>query len=580
MSLNRTTDPLSADGAGHLNGREGLRALTAPFVLLEDRLHKGKSLLYTDLHEVVSCHRPADLATAFGRIEAGLARGLHAAGFFSYELGYAFEPHLRGFLQKSPSMPLLWIGLFAAPQELESAMLDQAFATLPPPAPVKNLVFGHDRAAHMAKVSRVLDYLSAGDAYQVNVTFDIGFEHSDPLALYGAMRARQPVAHGGFIATGEASLLSVSPELFLEIAEGHVTTRPMKGTVPRGADQAQDADNIARLRADPKQQAENVMIVDLMRNDLARISKVGSVQVPHLFQVETYPTLHTLTSTITAELKAHLGLSEMIRAVFPCGSITGAPKHRAMEIIHELENAPRGVYTGSMGHITPDGTLNLNVAIRTATVFADGRGHYGVGGGIVMDSDPAGEYDECLLKARVLTDLAREFGLIETFRWTADAGFARLNMHLLRLSLSAKTLGFTLDPKAMEAAFASLDLSLRDLNLDQRIRLEVARDGTFSLTHAPLGPEPDHILHVGIATQRLDAGDPFLRHKTTQRDIYERAFAEGTAQGLDEALLLNRQGELCETTRNSIFIEHKGQLLTPPLSAGSCWMRDWLLNKA
>eukprot|EP01037_Dinobryon_pediforme_P007060 gene7060-7123_t len=545
-----------------------LKTLSAPFVLLEDRLNDGRALLYTAPQEVVCCDQPADIAAACDRIETGLARGLHAAGFFSYELGYAFEPHLRGFLPEQSQVPLLWFGLFAAPQALERAELDAAFAALSPPAPLKNLHFGHDRASHIEKVRRIQEYLRAGDAYQVNLTFNIGFDHDNPLALYGAMRARQPVAHGGLIATGKASILSVSPELFLDIADGRVTTRPMKGTVPRGADHTQDAENIAQLRADPKQQAENVMIVDLMRNDLARISKVGSVKVPDLFRVETYPTLHTLTSTITAELKEKLSLYNMIKAVFPCGSITGAPKHRAMEIIHELESTPRGIYTGSMGSITPDGALNLNVAIRTATIFTDGSGHYGVGGGIVMDSDPAGEYDECLLKARVLTDLAREFGLIETLRWSADAGFVRSGLHLERLARSATALGFIFDRTAIDADFADLDSRLRASNSDQRVRLELGRDGARTLTHAPLGAEPDRILQVCIAAQRLDAGDPFLRHKTTQRDIYERAFADGAAQGMDEALLLNRQEDIAEATRNSVFIERNGVLLTPPLSAG------------
>jgi len=465
-------------------------------------------------------------------------------------------------------VPLLWFGLFTAPQRLDSAALDADFAALPPPAPLKNLRFGHDRAAHMAKVRRIQDYLHAGDAYQVNLTFNIDFEHDNPLALYAAMRARQPVAHGGVIATGAATFLSVSPELFLDIADGHVTTRPMKGTVPRGTDAAQDDAYKAQLRADPKQQAENVMIVDLMRNDLARIAKTGSVTVPELFRIETYPTLHTMTSTITAALKDNLNVEDMVKAVFPCGSITGAPKHRAMDIIHELENGPRGLYTGSIGRITPDGRMNLNVAIRTATIFNDGRGHYGVGGGIVLDSDPAGEYAECLLKARVLTDLAQDYGLIETLRWSPQGGFIRLQTHLARLARSARELGFTFDLTAVEADFATLGRILQGAGSDQRIRLELARDGQRSLTHTALGPEPDRSLRIGLAAQRLDAGDPFLRHKTTRRDIYEQALTAVTAAGFDEVVFLNQHGELCEAARNSVFIQRGGILLTPPLEAG------------
>ena len=539
-----------------------------PFVLLEDRLGTHAALLYTKPQEIVAGYGLEDLDQAFARIQAGLARGLHAAGFFSYALGCALEPHLKGFVPEYPHVPLLWFGLFGPPKILDSAALDAEFGALPPPAPLKNLHFGHDRATHMAKVRRIQDYLHAGDAYQVNLTFGIEFEHPDPLALYAALRARQPVAHGGVIATGEASFLSVSPELFLDIADGRVTTRPMKGTVPRGADAAQDAAAQAQLRADPKQQAENLMIVDLMRNDLARIAKTGSVTVPELFRIETYPTLHTMTSTITAELKDHLDVQSMVKAVFPCGSITGAPKHRAMEIIHELESRPRGLYTGSMGRITPDGRMSLNVAIRTASIFKDGRGHYGVGGGIVLDSDPSGEYDECLLKARVLTDLAQDYGLIETLRWSPEGGFIRLEKHLARLAHSAIALGFSFDTIAIEADFAKLDLALRAGHSDRRVRLELARDGQRSLTHAALGSAPDRILRIGLAAQRLDAGDPFLRHKTTRRDIYEHAFTQAAALGLDETLFLNRQGFVCEAARNSLFIKRGHVLLTPPLKAG------------
>lgn len=543
----------------------GIAALRPPFVLLEDRSGAGRALLFAEPVEIVDAREPADIAGAFARVEAGLARGLHAAGFLSYELGYTFEPRLARLLPTQRGLPLLWLGLFETPRSLAPSALDRQFAALCPP-PLDDLGFGLDEAGHAAAVQRVLDYLHAGDAYQVNLTFPIRFRYrGDPLALYGALRASQPVVHGGMVATGEASILSVSPELFIETTEGRAVTRPMKGTAARGhTPEADEAAKVA-LRADPKQRAENLMIVDLLRNDLGRISQQGSVEVPALFSVETYPGFHTLTSTVTSSLRSGLSLAERMRALFPCGSVTGAPKLRAMEIIRELESAPREVYTGSIGMIAPNGDLNFNVAIRTATLLPGGEGVYGVGGGIVVDSKLAEEYAECRLKARVLTDLAADYGLIETLRWSN--GYVRLALHLERLAASAAALGFRLDRERVVAQLAEAEMSF-SAGEERRVRCELRRDGAFQIATAPMPLASNGALRIAVAGQRADAGDPFLRHKTTRRAIYERAFAEAASRGCDDALLLNRQGFVTETSRSTIFVERGGVLLTPPLEHG------------
>ncbi|MGE7468468.1 aminodeoxychorismate synthase component I [Bosea sp. NPDC003192] len=543
----------------------GIAGLRPPFVLLEDRSGAGQALLFADPAEIVEADEPSGIAAAFACIEAGLARGLHAAGFLSYELGYAFEPRLAGLLPAQRRLPLLWFGLFEAPRQIAPAELDRSFAALCPP-PLDELRFGLDEAAHAAAVQRVLDYLHAGDAYQVNLTFPIRFRYpGDPLALYGALRASQPVAHGGMVTTGEASILSVSPELFIETAGGRAVTRPMKGTSARGADAQADEAAKVRLRADPKQRAENLMIVDLLRNDLGRISEQGSVEVPHLFSVETYPGFHTLTSTVTSTLLPGLSLAGQMQALFPCGSVTGAPKLRAMEIIRELETAPREVYTGSLGIIAPNGDLSFNVAIRTATLLPDGEGVYGVGGGIVADSKPAEEYAECRLKARVLTDLAGDYGLIETLRWSN--GYVRLALHLERLSTSAAALGFRFDREQALRQLAEAAAPFQ-LSEERRVRCELRRDGRFEVAIAPMPPAWGEALRIAVASQRVDTGDPFLRHKTTRRTVYERAFTEAASQGCDDALLLNRQGFVTETSRSTIFVERDGVLLTPPSEHG------------
>lgn len=543
--------------------------LSRPFVLLEDRLGPPASAkLFSQPLEIVRCDAADGVDGALERLEAGLARGLHAAGLFAYELGHVLEPRLTVRAPKARHGPLLLFGLFAPPRVLAGEDLDAMFGALAPPPPVRDLTPGHDAATHVAKVERVLRLIAAGDAYQVNLTFPMRFRYEgDPLALYAALRTRQPVAHGGIVALDGTTVLSVSPELFVDIRDGQATTRPMKGTAARVADPVEDAANRRALLADPKQRAENLMIVDLLRNDLARIAEPGSVRTPALFALESYPTFHTLTSTVTARLRPDLTLRERLAALFPCGSIVGAPKIRAGEIIDDLEDQARGVYTGAIGAMAPNGDLTFNVAIRTAAIEVDGRGAYGVGGGVVADSDPQAEYDEALLKARVLSGLAEDFGLIETFRWSAAEGYPRLMAHLDRLETSAWSLGFGFERAAAEALLA--EAARNWAGDDRRVRLLLARSGELTLSDTPALTAPTEPLKLQVAGEMLDPGDPFLRHKTTQRALHEQAFACAAALGLDEAVLLNRRGEVADASRNSIFLEVEDRLVTPPLSAGA-----------
>lgn len=538
-------------------------------MLLEDRGSiDGPGLLFANPVDIIRAERADDLPGAFGRIDDALRSGLFLAGWCSYELGYSFEPRLRDLMPGNRRSPLLWFGCFDTVERFDPADLDAYWAEQAPPRPLEDLVFGWDAKAHLEKTHRVLDLIRAGDVYQVNLTFPVHFRFDgDPLDLYAALRAAQPAAHGGIVMTGEMSLLSVSPELFVETKAGLATTRPMKGTAARGADAEADARAALLLQNDPKQRAENLMIVDLLRNDLSRISSIGSVEVPELFTVETYPTLHTLTSTVTSRLEPGVTALELIRAMFPCGSVTGAPKIRAMQIIRALEEAPRGVYTGSIGMISPNHDLRFNVAIRTATLFANGEGVYGVGGGIVADSAPSAEYEECKLKARVLTDLAEDFGLIETLRWSSRDGYPRLELHLDRLARSARLLGFSFDDDAAREQLRRLARDW-DVAADQRVRIELRRSGTIELTCSPLVAGADGPMTVAVAARRADPGDPFLGHKTTKRAVYEAALAEAQAQGADEAMFLNRHGFVTETTRGSVFVQAGGTLLTPALHHG------------
>jgi para-aminobenzoate synthetase/4-amino-4-deoxychorismate lyase len=544
--------------------------LAPPYVLLEDRTRPGGGgRLFTRPIAQVRCYAPEAVGEALAAVQAGLDRGHHAAGFLAYEAGAGLDPSLAFGPAAADGVPILWFGLFEGFEALSRDELDAMFGALPPPPPVRDLRFGHDREQHGAKVAAIQRLIAAGDVYQVNLTFPIRFQYTgDPLALYAALRVAQPVAHGGVVALGDRAVLSVSPELFISVAAGRVRARPMKGTAPRGPDATTDQAARDALASDPKQRAENLMITDLLRNDLSRVCEVGTVRTPALFTVETFPTFHALTSTVEGRLRADAGLPEILRALFPCGSVVGAPKIRASEIIADLEAESRGVYTGAIGAFDPTGDVSFNVAIRTAVLDANGAGRFGVGGGIVADSDPDEEYAEAVLKGRVLTDLAGDFQLIETLRWTAADGFVRRAGHLARLLRSAIQLGFDFEPAQAEALLDTAGRTWRT-GPDRRVRIILRRDGTMNLSDGVMTPEPNRVLKLGVFDRTLDAADPCLRHKTSRRALYDAAAAAAVAAGCDEMVLQNRNARIADGSRNSVFVEREGRLLTPPVSAGA-----------
>jgi para-aminobenzoate synthetase component I len=365
----------------------------APFILLEDSL-AGQSLLFAAPSEIITAASAAEVPEAFSRLEAAHKAGRWIAGFAAYELGLVLEPKLAGLLGAGHG-PLMQFGVFDAP----------VAETLPAGGSGRVTALSPDwtEADYAPRFDKVSAYIAAGDVYQINLTFPMrGQLEGDVPGLYAALKKRQPVAHGAVVCLSDETIVSLSPELFFETKGSRITARPMKGTAPRGADAAADEAIKLWLSRDEKQRAENLMIVDLLRNDLSRISQVGSVKVPELFAVETYNTLHQMTSTVTAQLRPGLTLQDLFTGLFPCGSVTGAPKIRAMEIIAELEAAPRGVYCGSIGHIAPSGDVAFNVAIRTLTIAADGSVVVNVGSGTVADSTASEEYAECLLKSRFL----------------------------------------------------------------------------------------------------------------------------------------------------------------------------------
>lgn len=368
----------------------------------------GRAALFRDPLERIVARRPQDLAPALSRLEAARSQGRFVAGSLSYEAGYALEPRLAAQMPPHLGGPLLAFGIYEAPQSphevLARAGVEAADVRLTAPEPLIT------RAAYGAAFRRVKDYIAAGDCYQINLTFPMRARllAGTPLGLYGALRARQPVGHGAFVDLGlEEVLVSRSPELFLALdSAGRIEARPMKGTAPRDPDPVRDAELAEELRASTKGQAENLMIVDLLRNDISRIARVGSVKVPRLFAIESYATVHQMVSNVVGQLSGPPSLPELMRALFPCGSITGAPKIRAMEIIREIEPNPRGIYCGAIGWMGPDGSARFNVAIRTLALARDGVATLNVGGGVVQDSSEQDEWEEALWKARYAGGLA------------------------------------------------------------------------------------------------------------------------------------------------------------------------------
>jgi para-aminobenzoate synthetase/4-amino-4-deoxychorismate lyase len=446
--------------------------------------------------------------------------------------------------------------------------LDEAalLAALPDPAgawavPLRPRV---TRAVYEDAVARVLGYIAAGDIYQANLSFrsDVAIL-GHPLALYAQWRRASRAGWGGVVWTGADWLLSASPELFFTLAGGTLTARPMKGTAPRGADHAADEAAKAALVANPKDRAENLMIVDLLRNDLSRVAAPGSVAVPALFTVETYPTLHTLTSTVTATLAPDRDAVDVIAAIFPCGSITGAPKIRAMEIIDEIEADARGPYTGSIGWLDPAGDAAFNVAIRTLAVKQGGTDAViGLGSAIVADSTAASEWRECLAKGAFVNAGARPFDLFETMRFDARDGVADLDRHLARLKASADAFGFPFD---RHHARNELQAATFRLRADARVRLRLSPSGALAIETRPLPAPVAGPVAVALRPRAVPAHDIRLAHKTSDRAFHDEA---RRAAGTFEVVFTDAGGFVTEGSFTNIFVERAGRLLTPPLARG------------
>jgi para-aminobenzoate synthetase/4-amino-4-deoxychorismate lyase len=551
--------------------------------------------VFFEPEEILIAASVEDLPAVFAGVDEALARGRIAAGYIAYECGVFFEPAAAPASNpdQTPRAPIAWLGIYAQTYLFDHWTGD--FAGAAPAAPDQSAANPHvsaregrvecahsiEEAGYAKKIGEIQERIAAGEIYQLNFTFPLSVQSTGSAgALFARLMRLQRPPYGAFLHTRPGQrILSFSPELFFRIEEMQagetampawrkIVTRPMKGTAHRGRTNAEDAEQAAWLAGDEKNRAENVMIADLLRNDLGRICAFGSVRATRLFEVERYPTLWQMTSTVEGRLRPETGIRQIFRALFPSGSVTGAPKVRAMQLIGELEGGPRGVYTGAIGFFSRRETV-FNVPIRTIEIEGE-EGVFGVGSGIVSDSEAASEWAECGLKASFLSGPeAEEFEVVESLLWRW--GYPMLEAHLARLADSARYFGFSCEVAAARSALVDHGAGLAGRE-PRKVRLQLSREGVIrvsseTISEATIGREAKP-LRVCLWRERTDPSDPFYFHKTTHRPLYARAFNAAQAAGFEDVLFANKRGELTESARSNLFLVLDGMLLTPPVSCG------------
>ncbi|MBD3729093.1 MAG: aminodeoxychorismate synthase component I [Sphingomonadales bacterium] len=547
-----------------------------PFVLLDDaRTERAADGHYLAAPEQVFVARRAeDVARVLAQADAARRETGHTlAGYIAYEAGLALEERLAPLAdaRSGAGGPLVWLGLFAQEQVIPAAEMEgwlaaraEGTASLGPLSPQLST------GGYVAAFEALQEAIRAGDIYQANLTFPLaGGFRGDPLAVYAALRPAAGAGYSALVFDGSHWLLSLSPELFFRLNGSDAKVKPMKGTRPRGRDAAEDAAFAEELAASVKDKAENLMIVDLMRNDLSRVAQAGSVKVDNPFAVESYPTVHQMVSSVRARLLPGKGAADLVRAIFPCGSITGAPKIRAMELIDAVERDARGPYCGAIGRIDGDGNAAFNVAIRTLRLTEvenqRGKAVLGVGSAIVADSEALPEWRECIVKGSFARQRAGGFDLIETMRFCPEKGIELLELHLERIKASAAELGFAFDRHAARNQIHALCFELES---EAKLRLLLARSGAIALEAAPLPRAADGPLSCIALPLPVDEGDWRLRHKSSDRAFYEAALDMARSADAGEALLVREDGLVTEGSFTNIFLRRDGQLLTPPVRLG------------
>ncbi|MBP2078676.1 aminodeoxychorismate synthase component I [Oceanobacillus polygoni] len=515
---------------------------------------KNTPLLFKNPIKIISTSNIDEVIPLLKEVEAETNKGYYAAGYLSYEAAPAFEKAFQ--VHSNPVMPLLWFGIYEKPEKKQLQSV-QVFHTSEWKA--QTSLFDYNNC-----IGQIKSYIRQGITYQVNYTIRMLSQFSgDSIAYYNQLVKAQAANYSAYLDIGDFTIVSVSPELFFHLKEGKLTTKPMKGTIERGTTPEEDQSNSNWLYHSKKNRAENVMIVDLLRNDLGMIAKPNSVKVPKLYSIEEYPTVFQMTSTVTAEISNEKTIADVFTALFPCGSITGAPKISTMDIINQLEPTPREVYCGTIGYITPDKEAIFNVPIRTVMINNQSSdAMYGIGGGITWDSNDQDEYKEALTKAKVLDVLPMPFQLLETIG-LEDGTYFILENHLKRLEKSASYFNYPVD-------IASAKEKLQDFANTHplgmwKVRLLSNRNGGIVIEGTEIA-ELTNSIPVKLANAAVDKDNRFLHHKTTNRSIYEKTKQQHP--NVFDVLLWNQDHEITEFTTGNIVVEIDGKLYTPPLSSG------------
>ncbi len=532
--------------------------------------------LFLDPKDIITVSTPDEIADAFEHLDHWRTNGYFVAGYISYEAGFYFNPSLPHSRHlKALNLPLMWFGAYASPivfdhftgnitGPFESRLQTKVESDLRPRAS-QDYRLNTSKKDYKACIGAIKSQIQAGNIYQLNYTTELEFSiPNDPVAFYRHLTHSQPVSYGAYVHTPGFNLLSLSPELFFKLSENIIQTRPMKGTAHRGRSAREDEQIKAWLEQDEKNRAENLMIVDLLRNDLGRICRPHSIHVPELFKVQTYPSLHQMISIVQGRLRDNLSTLQLFEALFPCGSVTGAPKIKAMELVDQFELRPRGAYTGSIGYLSPSGEAQFNVAIRTITMKGK-QARMGIGSGVVWDSEPETEFEECRLKASFLAQpLAGDIRLIETLRY--ENGYPLLERHLNRLSYSASCLNVALELDKVRRALLDKAQGL-EKNTPYKVRLLVSCTGQIALETRFL-EETSKTLEVCLAKTPMQASNIYLYHKTTNRHMYNQAYEKATRHGFADVLWFNQRGELTEGCISNVVLETNGRQLTPALECG------------
>ena len=540
------------------------------FVFLETNRFDGDNLhsyLFSNPIAVISCHKLEDVRAAFLELESHISRGYYAAGFISYEAGLSFEETLTG-IKIDRGFPFLWFGVYKKPTIFTHKEKLDLFEHKHRPYAIKNLHSNVSKDKYVRDIKKIKDFIKKGETYQVNYTFKYKFDFSGSIyRFYKDLKAKQSVSYSALIKTASYSILSLSPELFFRKHKDHIEVRPMKGTLDRGRDLREDMRNMDRLNQSLKNRSENVMIVDLLRNDLGRISRAGTVRTKKLFEVERYETLLQMISVVKSKLKKDISLYDLFKAIFPSGSVTGAPKISTMKIINSLEGEPRRVYTGSVGFFAPDGKSVFNVAIRTALIDnKTKKGEMGIGSGIVIDSDADREFEECYLKANFITKNRRDFKLIETMLWKPDKGYFLLKPHLERIKSSAEYFNFRFDGKYIERQLRRLGRGFKN-DQDYRIRLLLDRRGEAEIGFSRINGSSE-VAKVRFSDKRVFSKDLFLYHKTTNRDLYTNEHKKWSRKGYFDVIFSNEKNQITEGSISNIIVKKGRFYYTPPVACG------------